>query len=740
MATPPKPHFRMFCADEIPLLAQKNIQKYQDMHDKLIRTVTPSTATALNVMLPWVEVENEMDAEMTAINFQGTVAGPDQALKDAVKAAREVVNAASVEWRKRQELYYLMKAVRDLNEPLEPEPKNWLTGKLNDYQPKTDDSDNADPMKQLSSLRKSREKFMDEAFVESGGLWLTDEELDGVPPETQLSKMSRDELGQEPPNVGKTFVRLDIGAHDVYCSAKNPETRRKVYLANEARLSHLAQTAKEIIVQQDLHARAWGKSNYAAMEVAWQLAPSLAWAKDFLDHLKEALVSRGQVLLEVLKLRRALDLGFKLQEVQAQKIKMWDWYYYRDMIKGELQMDQARLAPYFPLKHVLSTLLDAMGRLYRLRFDAIAPESLDARSIWHKDVRVWSVWDEQNDAPTFRGFLYLDLFWRKDKINTIYATRIHPGYDKPDGLRKPISVAVMCNFSSDETAELRFFDLNALTHGNPKNAKSNLLCKLTNILLNRKELGHALHFLVVRNKFVDGVYFPMDFVEAPSQLLERWLCTKEVLKLVGCHYAHFDAAGLKRWQEKNPGVSIPGKDIPDAVLDRFLASSKFNSLTSNMGSITGSLMDMKMTSLDSHEAVQKLDLQKEWYGIEEEIYGVDTSASRKNGHDYLHNWNIFGGSHNGRGYSHILGRTMASVLFQGSFAANPLDQDAWDKYRLTILEPFGSHRKDYIKMVEDYLGRPFNAKALVEDFTADTLEVLREKYTKQLREKKGKAT
>ncbi|KAK3336466.1 hypothetical protein B0T19DRAFT_39672 [Cercophora scortea] len=716
MAAPPKPHFLMFSAKEIPLLAQKNIQKYREMHDRLVRTVTPSTATARNVILPWAEVENEMDAEMTAINFHDTVAGPDQALKNAVKAAREIVDAASSEWRKRQELYWLLKAVHDLKESLEPETKNWLTEKLNDYKPKADEPGNADPIKQLSSLRQARDKFMSEAFVEGGGLWLTDEELKGVAPETQLSKMSRDERGREPPNIGKTFVRLDIGAHAVYCSAKNPEVRRKVYLANEAKLSHLAQTAKEIIIQQDLHARAWAKPNYAAMEVTRQLAPSLEWAQKFLDQLKKALVTRGRVLLEVLQLRRALDLGLKFQEVQTQKITMWDWYYYRDMIKRELQMDQAKLTPYFPLKHVLPTLLDVMGQLYRLQFDPIAPGSLDARSIWHEDVRVWSVWDKRRNPPTFRGFLYLDLFTRKDKINTTYATRIHPGYDRPDGSRKPLSVAVMCNFSSDETAELRFPDLNALTH----------------------ELGHALHFLVVQNKFVDGLYFPMDFVEAPSQLLERWLCTKEVLKLLGCHYAHFNAAGLKRWRDKHPGVPIPGRQIPDDVLDKFIASSKFSSLTSNMGSITGSLIDMKMTSLGSHEEVRKLDIQKEWYDIEEEIYGVDTSESRKNGHDYLHSWNVFGGPNNGKGYSHILGRTMASVLFQGGFAADPLNQAAWDKYRVAILEPFGSNRKDYIKMVEGYLGRPFNAKALVDDFTDDTLEVLKKKYTNELRKKGGK--
>lgn len=56
----------------------------------------------------------------------------------------------------------------------------------------------------------------------------------------------------------------------------------------------------------------------------------------------------------------------------------------------------------------------------------------------------------------------------------------------------------------------------------------------------------------------------------------------------------------------------------------------------------------------------------------------------------------------------------AADLFESTFADDPRDQDAWDRYRRGILEPGGS--RDELQMMEGFLGRPINPQALLRGF------------------------
>jgi Zn-dependent oligopeptidase len=71
------------------------------------------------------------------------------------------------------------------------------------------------------------------------------------------------------------------------------------------------------------------------------------------------------------------------------------------------------------------------------------------------------------------------------------------------------------------------------------------------------ELGHCVHALVGKQRYAQfagiGPAIEMDFVEAPSQMLELWLTHKSL----------FDFA-----------VNKEGKRIPDEMLDRLLAAAE----------------------------------------------------------------------------------------------------------------------------------------------------------------------
>jgi metallopeptidase MepB len=57
---------------------------------------------------------------------------------------------------------------------------------------------------------------------------------------------------------------------------------------------------------------------------------------------------------------------------------------------------------------------------------------------------------------------------------------------------------------------------------------------------------------------------------------------------------------------------------------------------------------------------------------------------------------------------------VAQDLFLSVFARDPYNRDTWDKYRPGVLEHGGS-QQTLLRMLEDFLGRPPNMNALVED-------------------------
>src|SRR5207237_10674155 len=112
----------------------------------------------------------------------------------------------------------------------------------------------------------------------------------------------------------------------------------------------------------------------------------------------------------------------------------------------------------------------------------------------------------------------------------------------PDGKYQRPTVALLCNFppatAADKPSLLTHQDVETLFH----------------------EFGHCLHSIVTRAKYgrFAGTHVPVHFVEAPSQMLENWVCDKKVLdKFASDH--------------KDPSTQIPAvivKAMTDATLEK----------------------------------------------------------------------------------------------------------------------------------------------------------------------------
>jgi peptidyl-dipeptidase Dcp len=91
------------------------------------------------------------------------------------------------------------------------------------------------------------------------------------------------------------------------------------------------------------------------------------------------------------------------------------------------------------------------------------------------------------------------------------------------------------------------------------------------------EFGHALHGLSssVTYPSVAGTAVPRDYVEFPSQLLEHWLSTPQVLQRFALHYE-------------------TGKPIPQALVDKITRSATFNQGFATVEYLSAALVDMKL--------------------------------------------------------------------------------------------------------------------------------------------------
>jgi peptidyl-dipeptidase Dcp len=91
------------------------------------------------------------------------------------------------------------------------------------------------------------------------------------------------------------------------------------------------------------------------------------------------------------------------------------------------------------------------------------------------------------------------------------------------------------------------------------------------------EFGHALHGLSSRVTYPEmaGTNVYRDYVEFPSQILERWLSTPEVLQKFALHYQ-------------------TGKPIPPELVKRIQRASTFNQGFQTIEYLASALVDMKL--------------------------------------------------------------------------------------------------------------------------------------------------
>jgi len=432
------------------------IETSRSLEDKLVKEIKPEDANFKNAILPQAWESNESSLEANILCFYSAVS-TDKALRDASTDAEKLFSDFGIESSMREDVFRLVDAAYNAENGrldgeswrlLEKDRKGYIRNGLG--LPAGPKRDRFKEIKlRLSDLSIQFSKRLNE---ENGALWFTPEELEGVPKDL-VDNFPKGE-GEHTGKVKVSFKYPDLFPTLKY--AKNVETRKKMFIQNENKCNDNVELFRETMLLRDEAARLLGYPNHAAFVIEEKMMKTPKTVDDFLGDLRERLASGGLKEIEVLKALKQKDMESRGDKSFDGNYYLWDHRYYDNlMVEQDYQLDQEKIAEYFPLSTAIQGMLKIFEESFGMAFvevvgkdrDAISPTGNGTDIVWHKDVQVFSVWDSEDEGGEFIGYLYLDLFPRDGKYGHAANFGLQPGYIQRDGTRRYPATSLVCNFS-----------------------------------------------------------------------------------------------------------------------------------------------------------------------------------------------------------------------------------------------------------------------------------------------------
>jgi len=316
------------------------------------------------------------------------------------------------------------------------------------------------------------------------------------------------------------------------------------------------------------------------------------------------------------------------------RIRGWDWRYYTEMVrKAKYDIDEDALRPYFEVNAVRDGVFGLANELFGLQF-----EPRDDLPKWHPDQQVFEV--KEADGSHL-AILYMDYFARESKRGGAWMNALRQ-QSNLDGFVTPIIT--------------NNFNFPAPTEGSPS------LLSLTEAETFFHEFGHALHgmFSNVTYQSLAGTSVPRDFVEFPSQVMENWMRTPEVLGMFAKHYQ-------------------TGESMPQETVDKILASAKFNQGFITVEYMAAAFLDMAYHTLDTPEAIEPRAFEN---AAMADINLIEEIIPRYRSGYFAH---IFSGGYEAGYYSYIWSEVLDADTFMAFKETSLFDPDTAAAYREHVL-------------------------------------------------------
>jgi thimet oligopeptidase len=333
-------------------------------------------------------------------------------------------------------------------------------------------------------------------------------------------------------------------------------------------------------------------------------------------------------------------------------------------VKNKFGLDSQQLRNYFPYAKVRDGLLAITSDLFNITYVKVGDAQL-----WHDTVDVYDVFDQSGKL----GRIYLDMHPREGKYSHAAQFTIRNGIldrQYPEGV-------LVCNFpgpsENDNYALMEHGDVVTFFH----------------------EFGHLMHHTFGgRQQWASfsGVATEWDFVEAPSQLLEEWAWSPDVLARFARHFLTDEA-------------------IPADLVHKMRAAEEFGKAISVRqqlfyAALSVNYYDLDADTFDPTELMKDLQQKYSYFPYEEGTH-FNYSFGHLDGYSAMY-------------YTYMWSLGLAKDLFEPFKTHGLLNKDTAARYRELVLNPGGSQDAEHL--IENFLGRPFSFDAFEKWLTADQSE------------------
>lgn len=605
--------------------------------------------------------ERAFDNYGNALGMSGFLSyvSTDKQFRDAANDLQMQISQYMVDVATRRDVYKAIREYTDTNPRLDPVQAKLVKEMLIGFKNSGMDLNDAD-LEKFKALNKEQAEYIikfDKNIQEyKDPLAVTKEQLQGLG-EDYIQKLSKTD-------DGKYLVTLDYPDYVPFMQNADDEQARKELefkFNRRGGQENVELLEKTLTLRREI-ARLLGYKNHAELRLEDRMAKTPKTVMAFLKDLQKKLKPLG-------KQEDKEMIAYKNSKTGKNSRTLYSWesgYWSNKFRKENLELDSEKIKEYFPSQVVIDGMLDLFGGVFGITFEPVDIP------VWHPDVKAFKIKDKASGELV--AYFYMDLYPREGKYKHAACFGLVEGEEKQDGTYQNPFVAIVANLnkpSGDTPSLLKHSEVETLFH----------------------EFGHVLHNALTKAKYsaFSGTSVSWDFVEAPSQMLERWAWDPQVLKKISKHYK-------------------TGEALPDDLIKRMIAAKNFGAGGMYLRQDFFAQYDMTLHTADTTPDTTKL-----YFELTKKIRGLPLTKGTIPQASFGH---IMGGYDAGY-YGYLWSEVIAEDFF-GEFKKNGIfNPETGLKFRREILEKGGT--LDEEKMVENFLGRPADNKPFLKSIGLENL-------------------
>lgn len=649
-------HFNYRAQDLAPAEAEARVKLEKDL--AALIAIPQAERTFENTIMGY---ERAFDNYGNALGMSGFLSyvSTDKQFRDAANDLQMQISQYMVDVATRRDVYKAIREYTDTNPRLDPVQAKLVKEMLIGFKNSGMDLNDAD-LEKFKALNKEKAEYIikfDKNIQEyKDPLAVTQEQLKGLG-EDYIKKLSKTD-------DGKYLVTLDYPDYVPFMQNADDEQARKELefkFNRRGGQENVELLEKTLTLRREI-ARLLGYKNHAELRLEDRMAKNPKTVMAFLKDLQKKLKPLG-------KKEDKEMIAYKNSKTGKNSRTLYSWesgYWSNKFRKENLELDSEKIKEYFPSQVVIDGMLDLFGGVFGITFEPVDIP------VWHPDVKAFKIKDKASGELV--AYFYMDLYPREGKYKHAACFGLVEGEEKQDGTYQIPFVAIVANLnkpSGDTPSLLKHGEVETLFH----------------------EFGHVLHNALTKAKYsaFSGTSVSWDFVEAPSQMLERWAWDPQVLKKISKHYK-------------------TGESLPDDLIKRMIAAKNFGAGGMYLRQDFFAQYDMTLHTADTTPDTTKL-----YFELTKKIRGLPLTKGTIPQASFGH---IMGGYDAGY-YGYLWSEVIAEDFF-GEFKKNGIfNPETGLKFRREILEKGGT--LDEEKMVENFLGRPADNKPFLKSIGLENL-------------------